>query len=99
MPFFACFLFVDNTERHFYLFDTFEGLPEPSEKDEARAKAIWNQVHSGVNINKQKAPHRAEDGKVRSVLPTMFCLIDVFYFIAALLHGATTTTTSTHARV
>ena len=67
--------FLDNTERHFYLFDTFEGLPEPSEKDDARAKAIWNQVHSGVNINKQKTPHRAEDGKVRFTLYCLLCFL------------------------
>ena len=37
-----------NVDRHFWLFDTFEGLPEPSsEKDDPRAKRIFNNVVGG----------------------------------------------------
>jgi O-methyltransferase len=37
-----------NTDRHMWLFDTFEGLPEPSsEKDDRRAKKFYKELTSG----------------------------------------------------
>ena len=38
-----------NTNRHFWLFDTFEGLPPPTdEKNGARAKNIYTQIDQGI---------------------------------------------------
>lgn len=42
----------DNTERKFWLFDTFEGLPPPdSEKDGAQEKSLYELVQSGEMNN------------------------------------------------
>ncbi len=49
-----------NTARKFWLFDTFEGLPEPtSDKDDAQAKDYFKQIKDGSETS---APH-VEDGK------------------------------------
>jgi len=48
--------------RDFWLFDTFQGLPEPSEKDDAKAKRVWQEVQNGVAYSRQRAG-LVEDGK------------------------------------
>lgn len=53
-----------NTDRHFWLFDTFEGLPAPTEKDDTRAKETWERIQNGdASVNDGPNPHRVEDGK------------------------------------
>ena len=52
-----------NTDRHFYLFDTFEGLPEPTKEDGEDAKKTWDDVQKGVDVNLPTNRHRAENGK------------------------------------
>jgi hypothetical protein len=52
-----------NTDRHFWLFDTFEGLPPPTEKDEDRAHKVWEQVKKGDPTVNDFDKHRVEDGK------------------------------------
>ena len=42
-----------DTTRQFWLFDTFEGLPEPShEKDDPRAKAMYSEINTGQKTDK-----------------------------------------------
>jgi O-methyltransferase len=53
----------DNTDRHFWLFDTFEGLPPPTEKDEDRAHNVWEQIQKGDPSVNDGGKHRVEDGK------------------------------------
>jgi O-methyltransferase len=53
----------DNIDRHFWLYDTFEGLPQPSERDEERAHQVWDQVQKGDPTVNDVAKHRVEDGK------------------------------------
>ena len=36
--------------RHFWLFDTFDGLPEPDVKDGTRANKIYNDLHNMTTI-------------------------------------------------
>ena len=42
-------------ERDFWLFDTFQGLPPPSEKDDKRSKRVYQQVLSGTAYSRQRA--------------------------------------------
>jgi hypothetical protein len=42
----------EDTSRHFWLFDTFDGLPEPEAKDGARANRIYNDLKQGRNNKK-----------------------------------------------
>lgn len=53
----------DNTDRHFWLFDTFEGLPPPTEHDGKKAINTYKMVQAGdeKTVNKQMR-HRMEDG-------------------------------------
>jgi O-methyltransferase len=53
----------DNTDRHFWLYDTFEGLPKPTEKDDKRAHDVWAQVQKGDPTVNDVGKHRVEDGK------------------------------------
>jgi O-methyltransferase len=52
-----------NTDRHFWLFDTFEGLPQPSKMDDARSHKVWKQVQDGDESVNNIGKHRVEDGK------------------------------------
>jgi O-methyltransferase len=53
----------DNSDRHFWLFDTFEGLPQPTEKDDKRAHSTWAQVQEGDPHVNDSGNHRVEEGK------------------------------------
>jgi O-methyltransferase len=53
----------DNIDRHFWLYDTFEGLPQPSAEDGERAHEVWAQVQKGDPTVNDVAKHRVEDGK------------------------------------
>jgi hypothetical protein len=47
-----------DTSRHFWLFDTFNGLPEPEhEKDDPRAKQTWSALQTGV----ERKPKHGQD--------------------------------------
>lgn len=47
-----------DTTRHFWLFDTFDGLPEPDdEKDDPRAKQIYNDLQAGRKTPKIARSH------------------------------------------
>ena len=43
-----------NTDRHFWLFDTFEGLPPPGKKDDKRSHKVWEQLTTGAYASKSK---------------------------------------------
>ena len=44
--------------RHFWLFDTFDGLPEPDVKDGTRANKIYNDLQTGVQSKKIVNDHK-----------------------------------------
>ena len=53
----------NNTDRHFWLFDTFEGLPEPGPKDDPRSHMLWKQVKTGTYNMAHQKKRFIEDGK------------------------------------
>ena len=54
---------VNNTDRHFWLFDTFEGLPKPGPKDDSRSHKIWQQIQQGTYDRKGQKKRFVEEGK------------------------------------
>ncbi|CAL6331741.1 unnamed protein product [Bathycoccus prasinos] len=42
-------------ERDFWLFDTFQGLPPPSDKDDERSKRVYKQVITGTAYSRQRS--------------------------------------------
>ena len=54
-----------NTDRHFWLLDTFEGLPEPGPKDDARSHKVWQAIQNNTyDFRKERKKIRfVEEGK------------------------------------
>merc|ERR1712216_268822 len=51
-------------ERHSWLYDTFEGLPAPSsDKDDPKAKRIYDKIQNGSISNKQAEDLNVDQGK------------------------------------
>lgn len=55
---------VHGLERHCWLYDTFEGLPEPdSAKDDSSAKDFYNRLQKGEISKEEARAHKVEEGK------------------------------------